>query len=338
MMHFFNYIQNLEFVHPKLFWLLIIIPILIVWYIWKHKQDNASFVVSTNSPFTNHNQTIWWFHLPFVCRIIALCLIIIALARPQSSLSHKEVDIEGIDIVMALDVSGSMMAMDFRPNRLEACKQVIQSFIENRPTDRIGLVLYSGEAYTKCPLTTDHNTLLNSLKTSTNGQIEDGTAIGDGLGTAINRLRESTAKSKVVILLSDGVNNSGYIDPLSAADLAKDDENHGVLHTGDLAYRDEDGFYFISGRKKRFLKLFGNRISLDYVEKLLKDKLQECVCVGDDTKLIVYTTDKAYNEDDIIDYLVNRTKIIRSAFVVRHIDEIPHSETGKVLYKNLSLE
>ncbi len=221
-MHIINYIQNLEFVHPNLFWLFSIIPILIVWYIWKRKKDNASFVVSTAIPFTSQKQTTWWFHIPFVCRILAICLMIIALARPQSALSHKEIDIEGIDIVMALDVSGSMMAMDFRPNRLEACKQVIKSFIENRPTDRIGLVLYSGEAYTKCPLTTDHNTLLNALATSANGQIEDGTAIGDGLGTAINRLRESTAKSKVIILLSDGVNNSGYIDPLSAADLAKE--------------------------------------------------------------------------------------------------------------------
>lgn len=128
----------------------------------------------------------------------------------------------------------------------------------------------------------------------------------------------------------------GYAE--CAEDLKKDDENHGVLHTGDLAYRDEDGFYFIAGRKKRFLKLFGNRISLDYVEKLLKDKLNECVCVGDDSKLIVYTTDADYKEDDIIDYIVNRTKIVRTVFKVRHIDEIPHSETGKVLYKNLTID
>ena len=128
----------------------------------------------------------------------------------------------------------------------------------------------------------------------------------------------------------------GYAE--CAADLLKGDENHGVLHTGDLAYRDEDGFYFIAGRKKRFLKLFGNRISLDYVERLLKDRLSECVCVGDDSKLIVYTTDVNYDEEEVIDYIVGRTKIVRTAFQVRHIDEIPHSETGKVLYKNLSLE
>lgn len=138
-------------------------------------------------------------------------------------------------------------------------------------------------------------------------------------------------------LVYSGPNVSlGYAE--NASDLIKDDENNGVLHTGDLAYRDEDGFYFIAGRKKRFLKLFGNRISLDYVEKLLKDKLNECVCVGDDTKLIVYTTDADYQKEDIIDYIVNRTKIVRTAFNVRHIDKIPHSETGKVLYKNLSID
>lgn len=128
----------------------------------------------------------------------------------------------------------------------------------------------------------------------------------------------------------------GYAE--SAADLNKNDENHGVLYTGDLAYRDADGFYFIAGRKKRFLKLYGNRISLDYVEKLLKDKLQECVCVGNDSILIVYTTDINYDEDDIIDFIVKSTKIVRTAFKVRYINEIPYSKTGKVLYKDLNIE
>lgn len=138
-------------------------------------------------------------------------------------------------------------------------------------------------------------------------------------------------------LVYEGDNVSlGYAE--CAADLAKDDENHGVLHTGDLAYRDEDGFYFIAGRKKRFLKLFGNRISLDYVETLLKDKLKERVCVGDDSKLIIYTTDTDYNEDEIIDFIVGRTKIVRTVFFVRHIDKIPRSESGKILYKELSVE
>jgi Ca-activated chloride channel family protein len=157
--------------------------------------------------------------------MLTLLFAIIAIARPQSTMSHKNKDVEGIDIAMALDVSGSMLAMDFRPNRLEACKSVIKEFIDNRPNDRIGLVVYSAEAYTRCPLTTDHQTLQEALATTKFGIIDDGTAIGDGLGTAINRLRESKAKSKVIILLSDGVNNAGYMNPLSAAEIAK---NQGI--------------------------------------------------------------------------------------------------------------
>lgn len=222
MKHLISYISSLEAAHPTRLWLLLIIIPLIAWYIWKHSHKHASFQVSSMLPFLYPQKRTWVLHIPFALRIIAIALVIIALAQPQSSMSHKQIDVEGIDITMALDVSGSMMAMDFRPNRLEACKSVIRSFVENRPTDRIGLVLYAGEAYTKCPLTGDHTTLLASLENSNNNQIDDGTAIGDGLGTAINRLRESQAKSKVIILLSDGVNNSGYIDPLSAADLAKE--------------------------------------------------------------------------------------------------------------------
>ena len=149
------------------------------------------------------------------------------------------------------------------------------------------------------------------------------------------RVIESSNEVGELVFEGDNV-SLGYAE--CAADLMKEDENHGVLHTGDLAYRDEDGFYFIAGRKKRFLKLFGNRISLDYVETLLKDKLKECVCVGDDSKLIIYTTDNDFNEDEIIDFIVGRTKIVRTVFFVRHIDAIPRSESGKIQYKQLSLE
>ena len=145
------------------------------------------------------------------------------------------------------------------------------------------------------------------------------------------------AANEVGELIYEGANVSlGYAE--RAADLMKGDENHGVLYTGDLAYRDADGFYFITGRKKRFLKLFGNRISLDYVEMLLKEKLKECVCVGDDSKLIIYTTDHDYDENAVIDTIVERTKIVRNVFSVRHIEEIPRSESGKILYKELSIE
>ncbi|MBO4580768.1 MAG: VWA domain-containing protein [Bacteroidales bacterium] len=213
----------MELAHKEYLWLLLIVIPVIAWYIWKHVKTHASLNVSTLQPYmpqSKHNALI--LHLPFALRILIIVLTVFVLAQPQSSMSHKQVNVEGIDITIALDVSGSMLAMDFKPNRLEACKSVIRTFVENRPTDRMGLVLYAGEAYTKCPLTTDHSTLLMSLDNSDNNQIDDGTAIGDGLGTAINRLRESQAKSKVIILLSDGVNNSGYIDPLSAADLAKE--------------------------------------------------------------------------------------------------------------------
>jgi Ca-activated chloride channel family protein len=222
-MNYLTYLQNLEFTDKVYLWLLAFIPLLTAWYVWKHRRMQAVFSVSVGKPFFQTPSVRSRFrHLPFVLRMLVLCFVVVALARPQSSLSHKKVDVEGIDIVMALDISGSMMAMDFRPNRLEACKKVIKSFIEGRATDRIGLVVYAGEAYTKCPLTTDHTTLLSSLESIKFGIIDDGTAIGDGLGTAINRLRESKAKSKVIILLSDGVNNAGYIDPRSAAELAKE--------------------------------------------------------------------------------------------------------------------
>jgi Ca-activated chloride channel family protein len=222
-MNYLTYIRSLEFANMGYLWLLAVVPLLVAWYVWRHKRLHADFSVSIGKPFFQTPSVRSGFrHVPFVLRMLVLCFVIIALARPQSSLSHKKVDVEGIDIVMAVDVSGSMRAMDFHPNRLDACKKVIKKFIEGRPTDRIGLVVYAGEAYTKCPLTSDHTTLLSTLESVNFGIIEDGTAIGDGLGTAINRLRESKAKSKVIVLLTDGVNNRGYIDPRSAAELAKE--------------------------------------------------------------------------------------------------------------------
>jgi len=222
-MNYLTYLRNLEFADKGYLWILTLIPLLIVWYILKHRQLHATFSVSVGKPFFQTPSIKNRFrHLPFIIRMLVLCFVVVALARPQSSLSHKKVDVEGIDIVMALDISGTMMAMDFNPNRLDACKKVIKSFVEGRPTDRIGLVVYAGEAYTKCPLTSDHATFLSALEKVKYGVIDDGTAIGDGLGTAINRLRESKTKSKVIILLTDGENNRGYIDPRSAAELAKD--------------------------------------------------------------------------------------------------------------------
>ena len=222
-MSYLVYLKSLEFANAALLWLLLAIPLLTAWYIWKRNRRHAAFSVSTAMPFASVKTVKQRLRdVPFILRMLALVFIIIALARPQSSISHHQVNVEGIDIAMALDISGSMMAMDFRPNRLEACKNVMKSFIENRPNDRIGLVVYAGEAYTKCPLTSDHTTLLRLLESVKFGVIDDGTAIGDGLGTAINRLRESKAKSKVIALLSDGVNNTGHIDPYSVAEIAQE--------------------------------------------------------------------------------------------------------------------
>ena len=217
------YFQSIEFANPYYFLLLLLIIPIIAWHYFFRKKMQATLTVPTTVVFQKIRKTwkvrLRW--LPVCFLTLAYISFIIALARPQTSFRLNNVEVEGVDIVLALDISGSMKAMDFRPNRLEACKKVAEEFILGRPTDRIGLVVYAGEAYTQCPVTSDHNTLLGLLKKVKFDIIEDGTAIGDGLGTAINRLRESEAKSKIIILLSDGVNNSGYIDPYSAAEIAK---------------------------------------------------------------------------------------------------------------------
>ena len=209
--------------NPEFFWLLLLLPVLIVWYWFRHKKRNAELRVSGLEAFSGVPVTakVWMIHSLFVLRLLALALLIVALARPQAVSSRQNIYIEGIDIVLALDVSSSMLARDFKPDRLEAAKQVAKEFISKRPDDRIGLVIFSGEAFTQVPLTTDHNMIINLFKEVKSGMIEDGTAIGDGLATAVSRLEESQAISKVIILLTDGVNNSGSVDPLSAAEIAK---------------------------------------------------------------------------------------------------------------------
>ena len=221
---FIHILHDLTFAEPKYFFLLLLLIPIIGWQVWKRNKMRAPLTVATATPFSGLPKT-WktrFYWLPEILRIITVIFIVIALARPQSSFHRNQIEVEGVDIVLALDISGSMKMMDFKPNRLEACKKVAADFVDGRPTDRIGLVVYAGEAYTQCPLTTDHNTLLGLMKKVKFDLIEDGTAIGDGLGTAINRLRESEAKSKIIILVSDGVNNAGYLDPHSTAEMAKD--------------------------------------------------------------------------------------------------------------------
>ncbi len=212
------------FANPTYLYLLLLLIPLIGWYIWKLRKDQASLQVSSSQAFDVKGTTtfkVYLRHFPFILRMIAIALLIIVLARPQSTNSWQNTSTEGIDIMMTLDISTSMLAMDLKPNRLEAAKDVAASFINGRPNDNIGIVLFAGESFTQCPLTTDHTVLLNLFKDIQTGMIDDGTAIGVGLATAVSRIKDSQAKSKVIILLTDGSNNMGEIAPVTAAEIAK---------------------------------------------------------------------------------------------------------------------
>ena len=213
----------MTFLHPQLLWLLLLLPaLLIIYIVWRRRQQaslrvpSLLFISGVRGGFR-----VYLRHALFALRLLALGLIIVALARPQSSSSWSEDRVEGIDIMLTMDISTSMLAMDFQPNRVEAAKEVAMRFIANRPNDNIGLVVFAGESFTACPLTQDHATLINRLREMTTGIIADQTAIGSGLATAISRLKDSKTKSKVIILLTDGANNTGNISPKMAADLAK---------------------------------------------------------------------------------------------------------------------
>ena len=205
-----------------LFLLLLLIP-LIVGYVLSRKKSDASLQVSDTTVYTYapKSYTTYLIHAPFILRILALALLIMVLARPQTTNSWQNSEIEGIDIMLAIDISTSMLAEDLKPNRLEAAKQVAAEFINGRPNDNIGITLFAGESFTQCPLTVDHTVLLNLIKDVNCGLIEDGTAVGMGIANAVSRLKDSKAKSKVVIMLTDGTNNRGEISPLTAAEIAK---------------------------------------------------------------------------------------------------------------------
>ena len=215
--------DQLVFAYPSWFWLFIGWLLLIIWYLYRHRFLTPYVRVSSLESFQAAGTTFRtrMRHILFVLRMLALAAGILLLARPQKANQWQSVDTEGIDIMMALDISGSMLARDFQPDRLEAAKEVASQFISGRENDRIGMVVFSGESFTQCPLTSDHAVLINLMQGIKSGIIADGTAIGLGLATAVDRMRESSAKSKVVILLTDGVNNSGSIDPITAAEIAK---------------------------------------------------------------------------------------------------------------------
>lgn len=213
----------MQFNNPEYLYLLLLLIPVIFWYIFKQYQADASLQISSISSLKlpQRKSFIILRHLPFIFRMIALICLIIVIARPQLSNSFRSENTEGIDIMMALDVSGTMLAEDLRPNRLEAAKNVAAEFIAGRPNDNIGLVVFAGESFTQCPLTTDHAVLINLFNGIKYGMIEDGTAIGLGLANSVGRIKDSMAKSKVVILLTDGSNNAGDIAPLTAAEIAK---------------------------------------------------------------------------------------------------------------------
>ena len=219
--------MEVVYANPTYLYLLLLLIPLIGWYIYKLRKTQATFKMSSSFALDKAPSTIRVYlrHFPFLLRLAAIALVIIVLARPQSINSSDVSNSEGIDIVMALDISGTMMAQDFQPTRLEAAKKVTAEFINDRKNDKIGLVVFGGESFTQCPLTTDHRVLLNLLNEVKFGMIEDGTAIGLGLANSVNRLKDSKSKSRVVILLTDGSNNRGQIAPLTAAELA---ESYGI--------------------------------------------------------------------------------------------------------------
>jgi Ca-activated chloride channel homolog len=215
--------SRITFADPLFLYLLAVVPVMVAFYVIKQHKATASLRMPGLMSFSGAGKTFRHYlrHILFAFRAIAITLLIFVLARPQSTDKFQNVSTEGIDIVLTLDISGSMLARDFRPDRLEASKNVATEFITGRPYDRIGLVVFSGESFTQCPLTTDHAVLINLLREIQSGMIEDGTAIGMGLATAVNRIKDSEAKSKVIILLTDGVNNRGEIAPATAAGIAK---------------------------------------------------------------------------------------------------------------------
>ena len=248
MLHF---LKNIHFVNPELLLLLLLIPVVAIWFLYKRRAHYVHLKMPTLEAISGMNswRSSLRKYLPFL-RALAFAALIIALARPQETLKEEEITADGIDIFLVMDLSSSMLAQDFKPDRLEVSKRVAADFVSKRKYDRIGLSVFSGEAFTQCPLTTDHRVVTEFLATLKCGLLEDGTAIGMGLATAVNRLKDSEAKSKVVILLTDGVNNAGYIKPYTAAEIAREYEvkvyTIGVGSTGDAltpVSRRSDGKY-----------------------------------------------------------------------------------------------
>lgn len=217
----FDYFQNIKFAQPYFLALLALLPVLIIWYSMTNNRRSTSLRVSAIPPKGMGSRKASFRHFPFILRMLSMAFLIVALANPQTRNDEQNSEGEGIDIILCIDVSGSMTAQDLTPNRMEAAKAVAIDFVNRRPTDRIGIVIFAGESFTQCPLTTDRSVLISALQNIRHGLLEDGTAIGAGLSTSVDRLRNIESKSKVVVLLTDGENNSGLIDPKTAKEIAK---------------------------------------------------------------------------------------------------------------------
>ena len=221
----YEWLTNMDFAYPMAFGLFALLPLLIIWYIKRNNRQQSAITVSTTHAFTTTSWKNRFRHLPFILRLLALTCLIIALARPQKRNDEQRTEGEGIDIVLCMDVSGSMNSPDIQPSRMEVAKEVAIEFVENRPVDRIGLVIFSGESFTQCPVTTDKNTLILQIRSlESRRYLKDGTVIGEGLATAVDRLSESESKSKVIILITDGKEDAPdtrLIDPLTTLEIAK---------------------------------------------------------------------------------------------------------------------
>jgi len=260
-----NLLNNISFNNPELFFLLILPLMHVLWHFFSKKNTENVLMFSNITLFSSKKSIKErLIHLPYLLQILSICLIIVSLARPQTTSSWEESKTEGIDIIIAMDISGSMLAQDLKPNRLDASKKIAIDFISKRQNDRIGLVIFSGESFTQCPLTTDYNTLINLFNDIEYGMVDDGTAIGDGLGNSINRLMDSEAKSKIVILLTDGENTKGKISPLTAADIAASDSINIKVYTIGVGTK---------GMAKSPVAIdFNGRFVYDYVEVKIDEK------------------------------------------------------------------
>lgn len=262
---FFDYLNNISFAAPQFFLLGLLLPIMIVWYVKRNAGSQAGIKVSSAKSFAGLSSWKTMLrHLPFLLRLLSIAFIIAALARPQTKTDEQQAEGDGLDIVLCIDVSGSMTAQDFIPNRMEAAKKVAQDFIDSRLTDRIAIVIFSGESFTQCPLTTDRAVLKSAVENIRNGLLEDGTAIGDGLATSVDRLRSSKSKSKVVVLLTDGENNGGLIGPTNAKEIAK--AFHVKVYTVGVG---TEGYAPFPVRTEMGVVMQQQKVTID--EKLLKE-------------------------------------------------------------------